>query len=1453
MKKSIFLLTLLAVFANIPMLAAQGDVFTAKTVEGIDMTFTVLDENKKTCSVGALRATAVDVATSGTVTIPETANGYKVTLIRANAFLNCTEITRVVIGNNVTLIGNSFVNCNKLSSVKFPDNEEFVIDGSFTVCPALTTITIPKNAKFYEDEYEGIVQTTVPFDRCMGLTEILTDEANPYYKSVNGVLFSKDGLRIMQYPAAKADSVYTIPVGTKIIDTGAFNCAQLNYLNIPNSVSEIRQIAFFGSHIKKLVLPEGLTEIPYRMANESFLTEGVTIPSTVTTIGEEAFRNTWMKRIELPESIKSIGENAFSNTPELKTVVSNIVNPFAIPDNTFDSYSTKTLYVPEGTLAKYQATDGWKNFTNIVDGSIGDTFTALTKEGVTMTFKIISKDDMTCQVGNGEEASVDVSTVGQVTIPETAKDYKVIAIGDKGFYNCASLTHIWLHENIERIGELAFYGCTSLRVLDIPRSVTYIADNAFDNCPNVVIGISFDRIGSLPADLPNKIGISEPNEEVRGELERVFIPRAVVTIGERTFSFCKAVKAMVVDENNTTFDSRESCNAIIRTADNTLLYGCQNTVIPESVTAIAQYAFEGHSNLKTIAIPAGVTAIGSAAFSGCSGLTTVTSAITAPFGIDDNTFDNEVYQTATLYVPEGTLAKYRAADGWKNFLNIEEKAMPADDGEIRELIPVAYFNDCENNGIPEGFTVDYQGTVRKPGSKYGNGSRMFRFAEGGDFTNGFYFREGFVLYGALEGYTMPLEKGALYYVLFNTAQWKSSGEWMKFEILNSQDEVVYTQMLKNEPNIDGRSDSKVTGSTAYEIQFVPDASDNYKLKWSSTNAAGTDVGFYEEVLANVQMFYSSGPGVWEATLLAEAMENAKAAREASRDSRYAGDVYTALDNLINQYGSAIPSTPAGRKQAAAELEAAAKAMINHHELCDTYDSLVEEARVIIENNADTKFAASPYYDELSIVFAKYAGKELKDDVALAIAVDELSAAVGMANDMFTYGHSIVSETGYAPLTDRLFFGVNALTSLDVSFNDPLVVQAVNALADDDELAAKLKQRVTMELYKRLADDEGSLPPACNVTVFLKNPNIYKISEGDSWKEGAVPGWDIPNGSGLTSGWSPHGSATVPVDAMLSNWGQAISASQTITDLPVGIYTVVAGFGERMNQETDPETYFYAVNSDNNLFRADCPYISQTFPSLNVEVRGIAVTDGKLTIGMKAAENTHVFFNNVQIIMTAPAEGYNYKAAYEKLKGAQTLEEIDDNEEISYGGNNSEINENTDLDGTVVGNILYNIAPDNGVYDPVEGCIEVTKATTDEEMDALEGKDIFGEDVRKHFTGIVLKVPAGKGTLTVNAETTGGMTLKVRIGGKETVELAIEGKAMMKVPYQVDEPTYIYIYGGEIGANASRSLANAATPTLKLYDIKVEQEPAIKGDINGDGKVNVGDIMAVINIMASKVD
>ena len=165
-----------------------------------------------------------------------------------------------------------------------------------------------------------------------------------------------------------------------------------------------------------------------------------------------------------------------------------------------------------------------------------------------------------------------------------------------------------------------------------------------------------------------------------------------------------------------------------------------------------------------------------------------------------------------------------------------------------------------------------------------------------------------------------------------------------------------------------------------------------------------------------------------------------------------------------------------------------------------------------------------------------------------------------------------------------------------------------------------------------------------------------------------------------------------------------------------------------------------------------------------------------------------------------------------------LDPVDQGETIDFG---NEIDENTDLNGTVVDNVLVNISNENGGYDPVEGCIVVNTPTDDS---SINGQDIFGDDFKENYTGIVFKVAPGSGSIKVEAQTTGNMVLKVKIGEGLPITMELEGKLKVTFPYSVTEETNVYIYGGMNTAGAKPfgiKGANSSDSSLKIYSIEVD--------------------------------
>jgi hypothetical protein len=201
------------------------------------------------------------------------------------------------------------------------------------------------------------------------------------------------------------------------------------------------------------------------------------------------------------------------------------------------------------------------------------------------------------------------SLSGELVIPSS-----VVSIGMAAFCGCSSLTNIILPESITSIADFAFSHCKSISTLNLPPSITVIGSHAFQYCEqisSVSLNESITTIG-----IGAFYGCSN--------LYSIIIPASVTNIGTIVFVGCSRLSSIIVDSDNSVYDSRNNCNAIIKTASNTLLYGCQSTIVPESITSIEEDAFNGHSQLINISLPNSVENIGSEAFKYCVGLVSIT-------------------------------------------------------------------------------------------------------------------------------------------------------------------------------------------------------------------------------------------------------------------------------------------------------------------------------------------------------------------------------------------------------------------------------------------------------------------------------------------------------------------------------------------------------------------------------------------------------------------------------------------------------------------------------------------------------------------------------------------------------------------------------------------------------------------------------------------------------------
>ena len=396
----------------------------------------------------------------------------------------------------------------------------------------------------------------------------------------------------------------------RIGDEAFDNHKTIAVIELPNSITSIGKSAFYNSTLKEITIPNSVTDIEESAFKSCTKLTSATLGNNVMTIGEDAFYNcTGLTSITIPNSVTTIGKYAFSGCSLLTsvTIPESVTNMSANP---FSGCSAVTSIV-------WNAKKCTDPFNVLVFGDICTQITSFTFGD--------SVQHIPAYMCYG------MNNLTSITIPNS-----VTSIGSSAFRDCTGLTSITIPNSVTSIGSNVFYGCSSLTSITIPNSVTSIGNYAFYNCSG---------------------------------LTSITIPNSVTSIGDYVFSGCSGLISIIVEDTNSTYDSRDNCNAIIKTATNTLIIGCKNTTIPNSVTSIGNNAFYGCSSLTSITIPNSVTSIGSSAFYGCSGLTSITSLAEIPPTLGSSVFYN-VSTTIPVYVC--AVSAYQSAEGWKAFTNIQE-------------------------------------------------------------------------------------------------------------------------------------------------------------------------------------------------------------------------------------------------------------------------------------------------------------------------------------------------------------------------------------------------------------------------------------------------------------------------------------------------------------------------------------------------------------------------------------------------------------------------------------------------------------------------------------------------------------------------------------------------------------------------------------------------------------
>ena len=486
-----------------------GDRFTTN-----GMKFKVTSISPYEVQVGDNTLTAIDTNTEGAVIIPSTVKdpegrSYSVTSIGSSAFSQCKKITEISIPEGVTTISDAFFQCTSLTSVNIPSSITRIDVGAFNQCPALAEVHITdlkawcgiefannttanpltiaqhlylngkevknlvipegttKISKYAFYECNTLTSVTIPagvtdfgesaFDSCEGLTSVTCASSisfRAFWKCTN--LTSVTLLKGVEIIGARSFAYCEALTKVNIEDIASWCAIEFN----DNPLNYAHHLFVNGQEVKELVIPEGVSEIKGGAFVGCTGLSSVNIPSSVTTIGTYAFRGcTGLSSVNIPSSVTAIGTLAFDGCTGLEEVHSEITEPFSIDRNTFSNETyKKPLYVPYGTKTKYEATNGWKNFKNIVESENSNKFE---KDGV--TYEIL--DDETVAIT--KDNNVQHTQVLPIFVLYDGKSRTVTVIGDGAFKNNQYLTQITIPSTINKIGDGAFAGCVNLAVIII--------------------------------------------------------------------------------------------------------------------------------------------------------------------------------------------------------------------------------------------------------------------------------------------------------------------------------------------------------------------------------------------------------------------------------------------------------------------------------------------------------------------------------------------------------------------------------------------------------------------------------------------------------------------------------------------------------------------------------------------------------------------------------------------------------------------------------------------------------------------------------------------------------------------------------------------------------------------------------------------------------------------------
>lgn len=684
MKKKLMLLLPTALFMVLNVYGYDGEGFSAKTKEGVELYYTVLSEIEKTVKVGSSEWGVAVLDDSGTeINIPSTVNGYTVTVIGERAFFYKTFIESVSLPETIVSIDErAFIGCSSMKNIVLPGNIRSIGSSAFGGCSSLEEISIPDNVGVRELALYSctglkrlsIGKGTELFDRtciqgCDNLEEVF----------INGCI---GGDQFKNFP-----KIRKAVIGDDATDVPSFAfCPELEEVYIGCGVTNPGTSKFYSCPKLRVV------RLNSRETGQTFSgmpsIEEIILGDSVRVISWSAFPQASIRSIEIPDGVTEIGNSAFSGCADLQYVSIGkgltTISPFAFSR----CNSLRTMKINASELKgvygqEYLGANGGADSLETV--IFGDNVRTIAKYAFNNKTKLKSIQFSANLNSIGKYAFEQCQSLTTLNIPDG-----VSTIGSGAFSGCDGLQEISIGSGLLQSDLTSIFdGCHHVRTIKVsPWNEFYDSRNDCDaiieratntlvlGCSNTIIPVGVKAIGtSAFSGCP--------------ELKIVVIPDGVESIGSCAFSSCDSLESVFIGNDVTKIKSSafHSCMSLrevnfgnsLSEIETQAFYGCEgltSIVLPNSLKSVKLQAFAGCTNLQSLTFGENNVWLDEISFFGAN-LQTIVSFSKNPKAFASNTFgiaenENYVYNNAILYVPIGTKEIYQSTNGWMLFQNIAE-------------------------------------------------------------------------------------------------------------------------------------------------------------------------------------------------------------------------------------------------------------------------------------------------------------------------------------------------------------------------------------------------------------------------------------------------------------------------------------------------------------------------------------------------------------------------------------------------------------------------------------------------------------------------------------------------------------------------------------------------------------------------------------------------------------